>query len=244
MPEERIQKVLARAGVASRRAIEQMIVDGRVEVNGRLVTKLPCFVTGGADEVRPDGRRVRLGRRAAPLKYFLLNKPRGVICTQSDPQGRPRAVDLLPRTRGRVYCVGRLDADSTGLVLLTNDGDLTEHLTHPSHGVVKTYVAQVAGRLSGQAVEKIKAGVHLGGGPTRPAGVKVLRRGPTRTLLEIRLAEGRNREIRRMLAKLGHNVRRLKRVAIGPVTDKGLKVGSFRVLTKAEVATLQRIGRR
>ena len=242
-PVDRIQKVLAHAGVSSRRAIEAMILEGRVEGNGELVTKLPCFVDTGNDDVRVDGRSIRLGAGGQARRYFLVNKPRGVVCTQRDPDGRPRAIDLLPPTRERLYCVGRLDVEDTGLVILTNDGDLTQRLTHPSHEVVKTYVAEVAGSIAQDAIDKIKNGVRIEGMRTNVAGVKVMSRGPAQSIIEIRLAEGRNREVRRILAKIGHKVRRVRRTAIGPVTDKGLKIGGFRALTKDEVALLRRIGR-
>ncbi|MDY6914157.1 MAG: pseudouridine synthase [Planctomycetota bacterium] len=242
MKKVRIQKVLSAAGLASRRAAEQMVLDGRVTVNGELVTDLPCLVDVENDDIFTDGRPVR--KRPAQRVYFLLNKPRGVVCTQHDPEGRPKAVDLVPGVKNRrVYCVGRLDADSTGLIILTNDGELTQYLTHPRYGVVKTYVAQVDGQPGEKEIARLKSGVHLDGRRTQPAGVKVLRRGAKQSLLGIRLAEGRNREIRRILARLGHKVRRLKRTAIGPITDRGLKVGNFRMLRPAEVARLRRSGR-
>ena len=238
----RIQKYLSAAGVASRRAVEEMILEGRIEVNGRRVNELPCFVDPQADEIRIDGRRIR--KRHGRKVYYLLNKPRNVVCTASDPQGRTRAVDLLGPLGGqRVYCVGRLDADSTGLILLTNDGDLTQHLTHPSHEVPKTYAVTVDGRVEADELEKIKRGVYLDRRRSRSAQVKVLRRSPERTLLEITLREGRNREIRRILLRLGHKVRRLKRVAIGPITDFGLKIGHVRSLSGREVAYLRKSGR-
>ena len=237
MTKQRIQKVLAEAGLASRRAVEEMILEGRIVVNGRPVAELPCFVDPGADEVRVDGRRFRLGR-AARRVYYLLNKPRGVVCTQSDPQNRARAVDLLGEAHARVYCVGRLDVETTGLIVLTNDGELTQKLTHPSGEVIKTYVVQIDGRISGEEMDQLKAGVYLDGKRTRGVRVKVLRRSPTQSLLEIKLGEGRNREIRRVLARLGHRVRRLKRTAIGQVTDHGLKIGNWRVLSAKEVRQL------
>ena len=243
MAKTRIQKVLSEAAVASRRAIEQMVLEGRISVNGQTVTKLPCFVDAAADRILVDGRIVR--KRPAQKMYFLVNKPRGVLCTQSDPQGRPRAVDLVPEMPGaRVYCVGRLDADSTGLLLLTNDGELTEYLTHPRYGVPKTYVVEINGALSADQIARFKSGVFVGGKPTSRAAVTVLRKSPTRSLLEVTLTEGRNREIRRILLKLGVKVKRLKRVAIGPITDRGLKIGSVRVLRAVEVARLRRCGER
>ncbi len=239
MAKIRIQKALAAAGVASRRAIEEMVRQGRIAVNGRTVTTLPCFVEA-ADEILVDGQAVR--KRPEPAVYVLLNKPRGVICTRRDETGRsrPRAVDLVGRMRERVHCVGRLDAESTGLILLTNDGELTNRLTHPRHGVVKTYVVRVAGRVTGGDVAKLKAGVFLDDRRTGPAAVKILRRGVRESLLQLRISEGRNRQVRRMLARLGHNVRRLHRSAIGPITDRRLKIGHFRYLKPGEVAALRR----
>jgi len=240
MSRMRIQKALSQAGVASRRAVEEMILEGRITVNGSVVREVPCFVDLPADDVRVDGRRI-----SAPSSrkvYFLLNKPRGVVCTQNDPQGRPRAIDLIPPIGRRVYCVGRLDMDSTGLILLTDDGELTQHLTHPGGGVTKRYVVEVDGQPTGEAIDKLKGGTHLDGKRTGRTSVKMLRRSSKRSVLEIGLREGRNREIRRVLARLGHRVRKLKRVAIGPVTDKGLKVGGWRKLGAKEVAGLKRSG--
>ncbi|MDP7636599.1 MAG: pseudouridine synthase [Phycisphaerae bacterium] len=251
MSKVRIQKLLSELGVASRRAIEQMVMEGRIAVNGHTVATLPCFVDADVDEIRADGRRVRTpaGGRNGRIEniervYFLLNKPQGVVCTQHDPAGRPRAVDLVPAGGRRVYCVGRLDVQTTGLILLTNDGRLTQQLTHPRYGVVKTYVAQVEGRLDEKNIARLKRPTHLDGRRTAGAQVKVLRKSPDRSLLEIKLREGRNREIRRTLARLGHKVRRLKRVAIGPVTDRGLKIGNSRRLRKGEVTSLRRAAAR
>ncbi len=241
MAKVRIQKALAHAGVASRRVAEEMLVQGRVTVNGNLVTDLPCFVDPETDDILVDGRRVR---KQEPAKvHYLLNKPRKVVCTQRDPQNRPRAVDIIPDIPQRVYCVGRLDADSTGLIILTNDGDLTQFVTHPRHGVEKTYVVEIEGRLDENKMRKLKAGVYLDGRPGSGAKVRVLKRSSKRSLLEITLREGRNREIRRTLARLGHRVRRLKRTAIGPITDRGLKIGSYRRLRPGEIERLRRSGR-
>jgi len=240
MTKMRIQKVLSAAGVTSRRAAEEMVEDGRVTVNDQAVSKLPCFVSPD-DEIRVDGRRISAKPRKSVA--FLLNKPKGIVCTQRDPQGRPRAVDLLPATARRVYCAGRLDADSTGLVVLTNDGELTNLLTHPRYGVRKTYVIEVDGRINGQAAERLTSGVWLEGAKRRAGHVKLLQRGHHRSLLQLRIAEGRNRQVRRMLARLGYKVRKLKRVGIGPLSDKGLKVGHWRQLRPAEIAKLRRSAR-
>jgi 23S rRNA pseudouridine2605 synthase len=239
MAKVRINKLLADAGVASRRAVEEMIAEGRITVNGKLVIELPCFVEA-TDKIVVDGRTVKFN--TGPKRYFLLNKPPSVVCTSSDELGRKRAIDCIPDLGERVYCVGRLDADSTGVILLTNDGDLTQHMTHPKFGVVKTYRATIVGRVSGERIEKFKQGVFLDGRKTAGAMIRVKNRTTSSTVLEIRLTEGRNREIRRVLAKLGHKVKRLHRTAIGPIGDRGLGVGSWRELSANEVAQLRDSG--
>ena len=241
MDKIRIQKVLAEAGVASRRAAEQMILDGRIDVNGKLVTALPCFVTE-ADRIRVDGQRLK--RTSSRKVYYLLNKPRGIVCTQSDPQGRRRAADLIDAGGERVYCVGRLDVDSTGLIILTNDGEFTQLMTHPKHGVEKTYVVEIEGALTAEDIDKLKSGVYVAGRRTQGVKIKVLRRAPTRSLLEIRISEGRNRQIRRMLTALHCKVRRLKRVEIEGITDRGIKIGRYRMLKSGEVRRLRNAGTR
>ncbi len=239
MPKTRIQKVLSAAGIASRRAVEEMILHGRITVNGRIVTELPCFVEAG-DEILLDGRTVR--KRAARKVYVLLNKPRGVVCTAKDEPGydRPKATDLVPQVGERVYCVGRLDEDSTGLIILTNDGELTQRLTHPQYGVTKTYVARVDGRVTPEDLESLRKGIYLEGRRSKPVAARVLRRGAGGSLLEISLHEGRNRQVRRMLARLGHKVRRLHRRTIGPLNDRGLKIGRYRNLSGKELAALRK----
>ena len=248
MEKIRIQKVLAEAGVASRRAIEQMVLDGRITVNDKAVTTLPCLVAP-TDEISVNGQTVT-GRPERKV-YILLNKPRGVICTQRDETGRnrPRAIDIVGWAGQRMYCVGRLDADSTGLIILTNDGELTNRLTHPRYGVMKSYVAHVAGRITGEDIASLRRGIFLG--PRKPAvekakksparvSVKIVRRGATESLLELRISEGRNRQVRRMLAHLGHKVYRLHRSAIGPIIDRGLKIGRFRRLKTSEISALRK----
>ena len=240
MAKTRIQKVLSEAGVASRREAEEMLTQGRVTVNGERMTDLPCFVEE-SDDIRVDGQPVR--RRPRARTSILINKPRGVVCTQRDDprHSRPRAVDLVGRAGGGVHCVGRLDMDSTGLIVLTDDGDLTNRLTHPRYGVAKTYVVRVAGRIGAEDLAALQKGMHLDGRRAR-AQTKVLRRGPKESLLEIRLHEGRNRQIRRMLARLGHKVLRVHRRAIGPISDRGVKIGKFRRLAAAEVDALRKAG--
>lgn len=231
-----MQKVLAAAGVDSRRRCEELIVSGAVRVNGRVVDELPAFVDPDSDVITVEGRKIRAQRKV----YYLLNKPKGVICTSSDPQGRPRAIDLVPSGQ-RVFCAGRLDADTTGLIIVTNDSELTNRLTHPRYGVAKTYVAAVSGRIDGSAVERLKAGVWLAEGRTGRASVKILKRSPRESLVEIRISEGLNRQVRRMLAKVGLAVKSLKRTRIGRLDVRGLGGGKSRALTNSEVAYLKKV---
>ena len=245
---QRIQKVLAAAGVESRRHIEQMVLDGRVSVNGRVATELPILIDPAVDTVELDGEPVRLGpRKPTRLVYILMHKPKGVYCTNVSQGDQIRAIDLLPPGfAGRVYPVGRLDAESKGLLLLTNDGDLTHRLTHPRYGVVKTYRATVEGWLSPQAAEQLQSGVWLAdkqsgkGFKTGRTHIRIVSRGRHASVVEIDLREGRNRQVRRMLAKVGHKVRELIRTRIGPLTIKGLVPGQFRELTDREVRLLRK----
>ena len=236
---ERLQKVMAEAGIGSRRHCEDIIREGLVKVNSEVVTKLPVMVDPEQDRIVVDGRRLKFERKV----YFLLNKPKKVVCTNNDPQGRTRAIDLLKGVKERVYPVGRLDADSKGLMIMTNDGELANHLTHPKYGVAKTYIAEVAGSVSGADIEKLQKGMYLPQGKASVKRVKVLRRGPKQSLLEITLQEGRNRQIKVMLRRLGHSVKQLTRVKIGKLFLKGLGVGKYRALTKTEVAYLQRLSK-
>jgi len=238
MEKQRIQKVIAEAGAASRKSVERMILDGRITVNGDLVTELPCFVDPERDDIRIDNLPV--AKRPSRRVYFLLNKPRSVVCDEGDSLGRPAAMALVPGLDKSVRCAGRLDAESSGLVILTNDGGLIERLTHASHAPRSTYVAEVDGHVEGQAMEMLKRGMHMDGRKAGTSRLKVLSRGPGRSLLELAVAETHNRQVRRMLARVGHKVRRLKRVAIGGITSRGLKVGRFRRLTEAEIASLRR----
>lgn len=234
MAKQRLQKVLAAAGVDSRRKCEELIIDGRVRVNRKVVDKLPAFVDPERDIITVSGKRILAANRV----YFLLNKPKGVICTSSDPQGRKKAIDLVGASE-RIFCVGRLDADTTGLIILTNDSELTNRLTHPRYRMAKTYVARVRGRADGKAVEKLKKGIWLAEGKTSPAAVKILKRGRQESLIEITIRQGLNRQIRRMLARLDLPVESLKRTRIGRLNLRGLGPGKFRSLTKAEVAYLK-----
>ncbi|HEY9721049.1 MAG TPA: pseudouridine synthase [Oscillatoriaceae cyanobacterium] len=236
MPAERLQKILAQAGIASRRHSEALISAGRVSVNGTVVTTLGTQADPEKDTIAVDGRVIE----PTPARsYFLLNKPRGYLSTCFDPQGRKTVLELVPFTPG-LHPVGRLDKDTSGLLILTNDGDLTEALTHPRHGIPKTYVAEVKDRPNAGAIERLRTGVKLEGGTTLPAKVEVLEKRKESTLLAITIREGRNRQVRRMAEAVGHPVLRLERVAIGSLTAHQLPLGEYRVLTDAEVDTLRR----
>jgi len=234
---ERLQKVMAAAGIASRRHCEEMIRQGEVTVNGKLVEDLPVMVDPAKDRIVVAGRRLRTEQKV----YFLLNKPKKVVCTNFDPQGRRRAIDLLTRVKQRVFPVGRLDTDSRGLLIMTNDGELANQLTHPRYGIIKTYVAEIEGSLSPEEITKLKKGIHLEQGKAAMGKIKIVRRGPKRSLLEISLREGRNRQIRRMLLRLGHPVKHLTRTRIGPLSLRGLGPGKFRPLTAREIKSLQNL---
>lgn len=233
---ERLNKYLAHAGLGSRRHCEQLILGGHVAVDDVVVRELGTKVDPAANKVSVDGQPLSSER---PV-YWLLNKPRGYLCTNDDPGGRPRAIDLVDHIRQRVYTVGRLDEDSEGLLLLTNDGDLAFRLMHPRFGVYKTYLVQVAGKPGRDDLEKLITGVWLSDGHVKAKRVKRLKSQGESTWLEIVLAEGKNREVRRMLAKLEHKVMRLKRIAIGPITLDRLPKGKSRKLKPDEVERLRR----
>lgn len=231
----RLQKVLAAAGIASRRASEILIDEGRVEVNGKVVTEQGMRVDPERDTIRVDGSRIPPPRRHL---YVLLNKPRGVVSTLEDPEGRPTLSDYLPRTKERLFHVGRLDTDTEGLIILTNDGDFAHKLAHPSYEIPKTYLAEVAGNVENRTIKRLEKGITLEDGPVRPDRVSLKTRGDGRSLLTITLHEGRNRIVRRMMDSVGHPVDRLARVAIGPVRLGSLKVGTTRELTREELGAL------
>jgi len=231
--QERLHKILAHAGFGSRRACEELIGEGRVTVNGD-AAQVGDKAELGSDDIRVDGRRVKAERTV----HYLLNKPPGVICTNADPSGRRKAIDLLTGVPERVYPVGRLDADSRGLLILTNDGELAARLTHPRYEVPKTYEAEVSGRVSAEDVRTLQSGLWLSDGRTSGVQVRVTHRGNARSRILITLREGRNRQVRRMLAKLGHKVRWLTRTRIGRLTLHGLGPGKFRRLTPDEVRAL------
>jgi pseudouridine synthase len=235
MAKQRLQRILATAGIALRRRCEELILQGTVKVNGQVVGKLPAFADLARDLITVADKKIEPEKKV----YFLLNKPKGVICTSSDPQGRKKAIDIIP-ARQRIFCVGRLDADTIGLVILTNDSELANRLTHPRYKVPKTYVAQIKGQISSQAVEKLEGGIWLAEGKNSRAAVKISKRGREESWLQITIQQGLNPQIRRMLAKVGLSAKVLKRTRIGPVTIRGLGVGKFRALTEAEVTGLKR----
>ena len=238
----RLQKVLAAAGVASRRACEALVEEGAVRVNGHTVNSLPAWVDPSRDRITFHGRRIRTG---APTVCVMLFKPRGVICTSSDPEDRKSAVELVQHpTKVRLFAIGRLDMDSSGLLLLTNDGEFANLLSHPSHHVRRIYDVTVTGQVEAATIRRLERGINLPDphtGRTRPArfdSVKIVRAQRDRTKLRVVLTEGRNRQIRRMMLMLGHPVRKLRRVAIGPLKLADLRPGQWRDLTEREVAGL------
>lgn len=231
----RLQKVMAAAGVGSRRYCEILIDRGRVSVNGEVVRGQGRRIDPLVDVVHVDGDRIPT---APDLAVFLLNKPRGVHTTMSDPQGRPCVGDLAAEESVRLFHVGRLDADTEGLLLLTNDGELANRLTHPSHGVPKTYLARVDGEVSRSALARIRAGVEIDDRPVEVASAQVVQREGGRTLVELTIHEGRNRIVRRLFDELGYPVIDLVRTRVGPLVLGGLKPGQMRQLTSAELRQL------
>ncbi|ORV94529.1 pseudouridine synthase [Mycobacterium interjectum] len=234
----RLQKVLSQAGIASRRAAEKLIIDGRVEVDGQVVTELGTRVDPDASVIRVDGVRVLIDDS---LVYFALNKPRGMHSTMSDDRGRPCIGDLVERrVRGnkKLFHVGRLDADTEGLILLTNDGELAHRLMHPSHEVAKTYLATVTGTVPRGLGKKLRAGIELEDGPARVDDFAVVDAIPGKTLVRVTLHEGRNRIVRRLLAATGHPVEALVRTDIGAVSLGEQRPGSIRALRRDEIGSL------
>jgi pseudouridine synthase len=242
--EIRLQKILSTAGIASRRAAEELIAQGRVMVNGHTVTELGTKADPASDEIKVDGRRVKT---AAARRYLLLYKPRGYITSRSDPQRRPTVIDLLAKggVREYVYPVGRLDYDSEGLLILTSDGELAAQLTHPRHGVEREYHVRVRGVPEERQLERLARGIVVEGRRTAPATVTLEKvidaaSGP-QAVLAVVIREGRNRQVRNMCDAIGHPVVRLRRVRIGPITDDRIRPGEFRELEAREVAALKRL---
>ena len=233
---ERLQKIISAAGVASRRAAEDIILEGRVRVNGKVVSELGSKADPGKDHIKVDDKLINPRQ---PQTYIMLNKPAGYITTMSDPEKRPTVQDFLKGVRTRVYPVGRLDYNTEGMLLLTNDGDFAHLITHPSHELPKTYLVKVKGQLDDATLEKLAKGIYLDDGKTAPARVRKVRREEANSWIEIAIHEGRKRQVRRMMDRVGHSVIRLKRVKIGPISLGELPMGAYRHLTSDEVKTLQ-----
>lgn len=232
---ERLQKVLAAAGLGSRRACEELITQGRVEVDRKVADQLGTRVDPHRQEIRVDGERLPNPKRVV----YLLNKPVGVVTTNYDPSGRSRVVDLVPGDQ-RLFAIGRLDRMSEGLILVTNDGELANLLSHPRYGVEKKYLVQVAGVPGAEVLEQLRRGVTIAEGHVHAKRVEVRSQHKESAVLEMVLDEGKNREIRRMLARLGHKVHQLKRVAVGPLTLGNLLPGQWRPLAWSEIETLRK----
>jgi 23S rRNA pseudouridine2605 synthase len=239
MSMDRLNKYLAHAGLGSRRHCEGLILAGRVSIDGRVARDLATRV-GPEQEVKVDGELIQSEKHV----YWLVNKPRGYLCTNHDPSRRPLALDLVPQISQRVFTVGRLDEDSEGLLLLTNDGDLANRLMHPRYGVEKTYLVLVAGNPRPDDLKKLMEGVYLSEGHVKARNVKRMRKQGNSTWLRIVLSEGKNREIRRMLARLNHKVLRLKRIAIGTLDLGGLASGKSRPLTPPELKSVKRLAQK
>lgn len=237
--EVRLQKLLAQSGVASRRRCEELMLAGEVEVDGEIVTRLGTKVDPTTAVIRVSGKRLP---PRSPHVYLALNKPRGVVSTMSDPEGRRTLADLVADRPERLFHVGRLDTDTSGLILLTNDGDFAQRLAHPSYEVDKVYVAEVDGEVRPATLRRLRDGVELDDGPVVATQARLVERGrggaEGRSIVEVTLHEGRNRIVRRMLAHVGHPVRRLTRTRIGPVALQGLSVGHQRELTNDELGAL------
>ncbi|MCZ6836696.1 MAG: pseudouridine synthase [Planctomycetota bacterium] len=261
---DRLQKILAAAGVGSRRACEQLIFEGEVSVNGHVITKMPAWVNPHKDHVTVRGRKIKTPESGV---YIMLYKPRGYVCTNDDPEDRPRVVDLVRHhSRTRLYSVGRLDLDSSGLLLLTNDGELANRLTHPRYGVHKIYEVTVAGSLDDKDVQRLERGLYLTASrprnprnprksrssqkPQQPtkskatrtaqSSLEIIKRDRDQTRLRLELGEGRNRQIRRMMAQMGHPVKKLRRLRMGPLKLKDLQPGQWRELTPKELISLKK----
>lgn len=236
-PLVRLNKFLADNGVASRRKCDELIADGQVWIDGEPVVELGTKIDPSKQRVEING--VVLKPAGEHRRYYLLNKPTGVVCTNDDKETRRRAIDLVrPKDPVRLFTVGRLDEATTGIVILTNDGEFAHHVMHPRYEVPKTYLVRVHGRISDEALGRVRDGVHLAEGRTAGARVLVRRRSEKSSTLLVTIGEGKNREIRRVFAKVGAKVVDLRRTRIGPVTDRGLKVGHWRALTASEVRSL------
>ena len=235
---ERIQKIMAHGGIASRREAERLILDGRVTLNGKVVEELGTKADTEKDYIKVNGKLIT---RPEPKTYVILFKPRGYVTTSKDPEGRPTVMELLEKVKVRVFPVGRLDYDTEGLILCTNDGDLAHRLQHPSHEIPKTYLVKVDGVPTQEGVLKLRNGVKLRDGMTAPARVKIIKKAEANSWLEIIIHEGRNRQIKRMFEAIGHTVIKLKREGLAFLTLGELKPGEFRHLNAEEVKNLKAI---
>lgn len=234
---ERLQKVMAHAGIASRRKSEDIIEEGRVKVNDKLVTKLGTKVDPKKDKIEVDDKLITREKRV----YILLYKPKEYITTVDDPRGRKTVLDLIDNIEQRIYPIGRLDYDTSGLLLLTNDGDLTYVLTHPSYMIEKNYLVEAEGYVNDEKLERLEDGLELKDGLTAPAKSNLKERDKNRTVFTLTIHEGRNRQVRRMCKKIGHSVKELKRISFGPLDLKGLNKGEFRYLKEKEVNKLKKL---
>jgi len=235
MTTERLHKILAAAGIDSRRNCEQIILQGLVRVNGRVVNTLPAFADIDKDIITVEGRKIHFARKV----YYLLNKPKSVICTNYDPAGRRKAVDLIDSNQ-RIFCVGRLDTDTAGAIILTNDSALANLLTHPRYGIEKTYLVEIKGKITPDAIEKLKKGVWLAEGKSMLAKLKILKTSEKQSLLEIKVRQSLNRQIQRIMAKFGYKVASIKRTHIGKISLEHLALGEYRPLTAVEVNYLKK----
>jgi 23S rRNA pseudouridine2605 synthase len=230
MATERLQKILAAAGVDSRRNCEQLILQGLVRVNGKIMDTLPVFADIDKDVIIVEGRRIHSARKV----YYLFNKPKGVLCTNYDPSGRRIAIDYIDAGQ-RIFCAGRLDAETTGAIIITNDTGLADRLTHPRYGVEKTYLVEIRGKISAEVIEKLKKGMWFSEGRAAPAKVKVLKASENVSVLEVRIRQSLNRQIQRVMARFGYKVASIKRTHIGRISLQKLGVGEYRPLTQTEV---------
>ena len=233
-----MQKILAKAGIASRREAEKMMIEGRVMVNGKIIDTLGFKADPSKDHIKVDGKRLT---RFEPKVTLLLNKPRGYLSTVKDPQGRPTVMDLLKKVKWRIYPVGRLDFDAEGLLLLTNDGDLTHLLSHPRFSIPRTYLVKVGGVPDEKELTRLKRGVMLEDGKGRVVSSYILRQGEKNSWVRVVVTEGRNRLVKRMFSAIGHPVLKLKRVEFGPIQLGNLLIGQFRYLNSEEVEGLKKL---
>lgn len=239
--QERLQKIIARAGIASRRKAEEMILEGRVTVNRKAVTKLGAKADPEKDRITVDGREILPRILAGPKIYIILNKPKGYISTVSDPEGRPTVISLVKKIKQRIFPVGRLDYDAEGVLLLTNDGELANKLIHPKYHIPKKYLVKVSDVPDQKDIAKLKKGVYLEDGRTAPAEAKFIKATKTNSWIELTVYEGKNRLVKRMCFAIGHSVLKLQRTEFAGIKSGSLKPGDFRMLTMDEVERLKKI---